>query len=161
MAEELKATETTVEPIAPQPVTVSVEDHEAKIEALEAEKAQVETERNNYRSAYLKEKGKGSDSDEDEKMRQIALQTLAESRLGQIAIEQDGLIKKIVKENKELKLAVANKADAPLSTTSSSAPTTTVKDTLITPDQLASFKAKGWSDKDIARYKQNLLRNTR
>ncbi len=36
-----------------------------------------------------------------------------------------------------------------------------VVDTMVTPEQLAAFKARGWTDKDVERYKKNLLKNSR
>lgn len=157
--EEKKGTETSAAAIPPQ------EDAESKIAALEAEKANLlkDVEVNaNYKVAYLKEKSKNKESnldeeDAEEKMRRIASETLAGSRLAEIAREQDAIIKKALKENTELKLAQMNKADIPASTTSHSEGQA-VKDTMVTPEQIAAFKAKGWSDKDIERYKKNLVR---
>lgn len=160
--EEIKnATEANAQTIASVGTVTSAatEDLEAKVSLLETEKAKVEEERNNYRSAYLKEKAKGSDSDEDEKMRYIAQETLANSHLAEIAREQDAIIKKALKENKELKIAQMNKTDIPVSTTSHTETNAVVRDTSVTPEQLAIFKAKGWTDKDIERYKKNMQRN--
>ena len=161
MADEVRATETKEEPIA---TPAEVEDLGAKVEALEAEKAKLIEEGANYKLAYLKEHNKNrqtpEDEDEEAKIRRIAQETLANSRLAEIAREQDALIKKALKENKELKLAVANKADIPVSTTTHSEGQPE-KDTLVTAEQLAAFKARGWTDKDIERYKRNLLKNTR
>ena len=162
-----KTIETDVQPIvAEEEVKVlppQEEDLEAKIKALEDEKAQLIENEANYKVAYLKERSRNKESFEDEseddKIRRIAKETLAESRIAQINLEQDALIKRTLKENKELKLAQLNKTTytppAGMGTSSEGQP---VRDTLITPEQMTAFKAKGWSEKDIERYKKNLLK---
>ncbi len=164
MDQEQEATETIAEPIAPQEaVTVTLpteEDHEARYK-------QLETEKENYKNAYLKEKNKNRtenfepDEDIEERMRRIAQETLADSRLADITREQDEIIQKALKENKELKLAQRNQTDIPVSTTSSTEASVEVKDTLITPAQMAMLKAQhpNWTDKDFERYKNNLRKN--
>jgi hypothetical protein len=160
MEEKNKAIEANAQAIAPvESVKVTIdEDLEARNVALEAEKAKVIEERENYRIAYLKEKNKKEgDGNEDERLRTIAREELANSRLADIAREQDSIIKKALKENKELKLAQMNKADIPVSQGGHSEGQP-VKDTMVTSEQLAAFKARGWNDKDIERYKKNLQR---
>ena len=142
-------------------VTPIEDDPEAQISALEAEKARLIEESANYKMAYLKaksKKGEVSNDDEDleEKVRRISQETLAQSRLAQLAQEQDAIIKKALKENKELKLANLNKTKTPPAVMGAHSEATPVTDTSITPEQLNVFKAKGWSDKDIERYKNNL-----
>lgn len=162
------AIETTTPAIAPEGITkadeVSVVDQEARIAALEAEKNKLIEEKSNYQVAYLKEKKKNDvpnpNEGEDEKIRRIAKETLADSRLAEIAREQETIIKQTLRENKELKLANANKTGIP-SSLGSHTETKAVPDTLVTAEQLAAFKARGWKDKDIERYKKNLLKNTR
>lgn len=159
MADEIKATEP--EPIATQTEKVSVEDLEAKNAALEAEKVKLVGERENYKVAYFKEKSKHSEPDgdesDDDRIRRITHETLADSRLAEIAREQQAIIDKALKENKELKLAINNKTDIPVSTGVHSEGIA-VKDTLITPDLEAYFKSKNYTEKDRERYKKNLLR---
>ncbi len=140
-----------------------VDDLEAKNVALEAEKAKLTEESANYKMAYLKEKSKHKATDdgeetEDQRIRRITQETLADSRLAEIAQEQDAIIKKALKENKELKLAQLNKTNTPSAIIGSHSESVAVKDTVITPEQLNAFKARGWSDKDIERYKKNLSR---
>lgn len=154
------ATEANAATIAPQDggqVSAPQDDTEARYQALE-------TEKENYRKAYLKEvdKNKGArgeilDETDDDKMRRIAAETLASSRVMEITREQDAIIKKTLKENKELKLAHLNKTTTtPPAGIGASTETSPVRDTLVTPEQIAAFKQKGWSDKDIERYKVNL-----
>lgn len=148
MADETKGTETIIETIPAQ------EDLEARVKQLEEEKT-------NYQAAYIKERAKNHDGEtEDEKMRRIADEAVASSRIADIARETDAIMRKALKENKELKLAQLNKTDIPASTTvhTEGQP---VKDTMITPEQLASFKAMGKTDKWIENYKRNLSRNAR
>lgn len=145
--------------------TVTETDAEARIAALEAEKARLIEESANYKLGMLKAKGKvkpeNLDEDAEEKMRRIAHETLAESRLVAIAQEQDGIIQKALKENKELKLALSSKTTTAPASMGTHSEGLRVMDTTITPDQQAAFKSRGWTDKDIERYKKNLQKNTR
>ncbi len=162
MDEKDKAVNTT-EPAAVQTdVTPVVDDAEARIAALEAEKAKLIEEGANWKVAALKYKKQDESFDDlsdEEKMRKIASEAVADSRLADIAREQQAIITRALKENKELKLATLNKATAtPPAALGSHSESRPVTDTLVTPDQLAAFKARGWSDKDIERYKKNMQR---
>ncbi len=88
----------------------------------------------------------------------VAQKVLADSRLAEIAREQDEIIRKALKENKELKLARSKDTSMPPASTGTHSESAPVRDTSITAEQLAAFKARGWSDKDIERYKKNLNR---
>lgn len=155
------ATETIVEAIAPQEPT----EAEQKIAALETEKVKLAEEKENYRKAYLKEQEKNKESgvpeSEDDRVRRIVREEEANKRLSAIDTEKAALFDQTLKENKELKLAVLNKTGIPASLGSHSETSVPVRDTLVTSDQMAYFKAKGWSDKDIERYKKNLQKNGR
>lgn len=147
-------------PVAAAPQT-NADDSEAKIAALEAEKAKLMEESANYKLGMMKAKGKtkeDADDDEDARMERIARKTLADSRLADIAREQDAIIKAALKENRELKLAYLNKDTTPPAGIGSHTESAPVRDTLVTPEQAAAFKQRGWSDKDIERYKANLRR---
>ncbi len=142
------ATETTVE-TAP---AIAPEDD------LEAKYAKLEEEKENYRKAYLKEAAKKAepiDEDEDEKINRKVQEAIAGSKLAEIAREQDEIIRQTLKENKELKLASLKNNDPPAAVGSHNE-SISVTDTSITPEQMAYFKSKNWSDKDIERYKANL-----
>lgn len=155
---EPAATETNAPKIAPE------EDSEAKVALLQAEIAKVSTEKENYRTAYLKEVEKSdlsADEKEEARMRRIAQEELANSNLARLSQEKDEIIRKTLKENKELKLAQMNKeGTTPPAGMGGHSEGTPVKDTLVTPDQLAAFKARGWSDKDIEQYKKNLTQRS-
>ncbi len=165
--ETQKATETNAPAIAPKEetkVTVSTQDDlEAKFLASEAEKKALQDKADNYQKAYLKErrKNKGEtvdDEDEEDKFRRIAEETLANSRLAEIAREQDEIIKKALKENKELKLAQMNRTSNTPTALGTHTEGQPVTDTSITPEQLTYFKSRNWSDKDIEAYKKNARR---
>lgn len=168
MNEDTKTTEANDSSIVPSEevsTTTSTEsDAEARITALEAEKARLIEEGANYKVAYLKERSKkqdydnSDDEDIEEKIRRVTAETLANSRLAEIAQEQDSLIKKALKENRELKLAQLNKTNTPPASVGTHSEGQTVQDTLVTPEQMSAFKARGWSDKDIEKYKRNLQR---
>ena len=163
---ETKTIETIVPPIVTEEevkVLPPKEDLEVKIKALEDEKAQLIENEANYKLAYLKEKSRNKenfeDESEDDKIRRISKETLAESRIAEITKEQDVLLKTALKENKELKLAQLNKTTTtPPAGMGTSTESQQVRDTLVTPEQMTAFKAKGWSDKDIERYKKNLIK---
>lgn len=167
MSENTNATEADAPSIATEEevkVTLPTEeDYEAKNLALEAEKNRLIEESANYKLAYLKEKNKNRDSfdsfeeeDAEDKMRRIAKETLNSSRLAEINREQADIIAKALKENKELKRAQLNKPTTPPQTVGSHSEGIPVTDTLVTPEQMVAFKARGWTDKDIERYKKNL-----
>lgn len=149
---------------AASPSTLS-DDSEARIQALEAEKAKLEVERDNWKTATLSLKKKAKenpeDTDDDARIKAVAQEAIAESRLADIAREQDALLTKLAKENRELKLAQANKTGVPPASVGTHSETPGVQDTLVTPEQMTYFKSLGWDDKKIERYKKNLLRNTR
>lgn len=141
---------------------VTEKDAEAKIIELEAEKARLIAERDNYKTGMLKAKGKipaeGTDLEEtdEEKMRRIAREEASNQKINAIDAEKEALFQKTLKENKELKLAIANKTVAPPAAQGSHIESTPVRDTTITAEQMEYFKKRGWSDKDIERYKNNL-----
>jgi hypothetical protein len=91
MVVETKAIEANAPAIAPKEETkvkVSTEiDYEARNATLEAEKAKLIEESANYKLAYLKEKNRkkedidSGEEDDDSRMRRIANETLANSRL--------------------------------------------------------------------------------
>jgi len=181
MDDNQKATETNAANIAPQggtEVTVPTEDDlEARLVALEAEKKALEGDKNaaiereaNYKLAYLKEREKNKslqsgDSFEEEgfeeKVRRIAEEALTKSRISEINKEQEELTKRILRENKELKLANLNKMTAsPGAAVGSHTESVAVNDNIVTPQQIAALKARGRDDKKIEAYKANLRKHS-
>lgn len=155
--DETNATETTAEAA---PAIAPEEDAEAVIARLEAEKAKLIEEKSNYQVAYLKATSKQTtvEDEEAERIKKLAREVVAETRISEINKQQEELLQKVLKENKELKLAHLNKTSTPPAALGSHNESIPVRDTLITPEQMEAFKARGWSDKDIERYKKNLQR---
>ncbi len=139
------------------------DESEAKILALEAEKNAILEREANYKLAYLKEKKKNESAQDfpetdEERVRRITREELANQRITQIDTEKETLLQKTLKENKELKLAIQNKIpDKPAGGGHNEVPE--VVSTILTPEQLNALKARGWTDKDIERYKKNYRKN--
>jgi hypothetical protein len=175
--EEKKATEAEAQKIAAEQAEAKRKEEEAKanapgeaeakIIALEKEKNEILEREANYKMAYLKEKKKnesaGNDEDEteEERVRRIVREEQARDRVAVIDAEKEALLKKTLAENKELKLAIQNKPSASSTGSGGSTEQPLVVSTIITPEQLTAFKARGWTDKDIERYKKNLMKNSR
>lgn len=66
--------------------------------------------------------------------------------------------KAILKKQSELATALQNRAGLGASGLGSSTEGQTVSDNILSTDQLADLKAKGWDDKKIERFKKNLRR---
>lgn len=148
------------EPVAP----VTPSDAEARLAVLAAEKAKAIEEAANWKIAALKAKSKNKegiiDDEEAEKERiaSVVQEELAKARISAIDTERETLLKKTLQENKELKLAQLNKSNMPPASVGAHSEGQSVQDTSVTTEQLSAFKARGWSDKDIERYKKNLRR---
>ncbi len=135
---------------------------EAKMKALEDEKNKAIEEAANYKVAFLKEKGKRSSVDdenesEEERIARLVSENLSKNKVAQIDSEKEKLLAQALKENKELKLAQLNRKEPPVAQGGHSEGQS-VQSTLVTKEQEAAFKSRGWTDTDIARYKKNLLR---
>lgn len=137
-------------------------ESEQKILELEKEKQEILEREANYKLAYLKEKKKNEsidpDETDDERIRRITREELASERISEIDKEREALLQKTLKENKELKLAFQNKIPDK-SSGGSHNENIEVKDTILTTEQLTALKARGWTDKDIERYKKNYRKN--
>lgn len=158
-------TEAIVQPIPPVEVVAPTQtEAEAKIASLEAEKAKLLEERTNYQAAYLKEKAKnddlGSDENEEDRVRRIIREEDTNKRLAQIDKERELELQKALKENKELKLTLTNKTGVPASMGSHSEGLSVNNDPVISPEQMAQFRAMGKDEKWIEMYKKNLQRNS-
>lgn len=135
---------------------------EAKMKALEEEKNKAIEEAANYKLAFLKAKGKSSSDDEEEteeeRIARIVAENLAKNKVAQLDSEKERLLEQALKENKELKLAQLHGKKEPSAAQGGHSEGPTVQSTLVTKEQEAAFKARGWTDKDIERYKKNLQR---
>ena len=165
--EEKKAIEANAQAIALEEAKKKVEQdaqptpEQKRIAELETEQTIILEREANYKKAYLKEVEKNKslglpeESDED-RIRRITREELAQTRINEIDSEKESLYKKTLKENQELKLAIQNKAPNISTGSGGSTENAVVTSTLITPEQLAHFKSRGWTDADIERYKTNL-----
>lgn len=169
MDKQTNATETPGQPIAPDttviPAVQTEGDSEAKLAAIKAERDKAIEEAANYKLAYLKQKNKQTfdpdEETEEERVNRLVQERLTQERLAKLDADKEALLQQALKENKELKLANLNKQTTPPAAVGTHSEGIPVTSTLITPDQIAAFKARGWTDKDIERYKRNLQKNTR
>jgi len=163
--------ETKVETAVIQPETVVPETTEVDAETLLAEKekeiAKISQERDNYRKGLLKAKGKLPEEDEVDTSTPEGMEALIDrkvqekflsTREAQLQSEKEDIIKKTLKRNKELELALKNRS----SITSTSGQGSNQdkpggkQDNFFSNEQIASLKAKGYSDKKIEALKKNL-----
>lgn len=163
--------ETNASAITPKEETqvgVSTEiDYEARISALEAEKAKLVETSANYQLAYLKEKGKNKsgsqiieNESEEDRIARLVEEKIAQSRLAQINKEKDELVQRSLKENKELRQALINRSSIIPTSLGTHSEGKVVTDTIVTPEQMAAFKKAGRDDKWIERYKKNLIKHS-
>src|ERR1035437_9477956 len=171
MSTETQTTETKVEKIVTQPeketLTQTTEvDYEAELAKKDADLAQIATEKENYRKAYLKVGGKlpveddtsTNEEDLDAKIDRKVQERILATREATILSEKDALVKSSAKKIKELTLALKNRGQ--ISTTSgqgSNEDKPEVKaDNYFSTDQINALKAKGWDDKKIEAFKKNV-----
>ncbi len=171
MSTDTKAVEIKVETAASQPETVVTPtttevDYEAKLQAKDAEIAEIRVEKDNYRKGLLKAKGKlpdeddisSNDEDIDAKIDRKVQERLLATKEAQALAEKEALVKDLAKKNKELTLALKNRGQISSGTGQGSnqdQPESRV-DKVLSNDQLNALKAKGWDDKKIETFKSNL-----
>lgn len=90
-------------------------DYLAELKTRDEKIAQLQRDRDNYRTGMLKYKKQAEPEeepkpDQEERFRQIAREELITSELARANSEKDEFIKRIAKENTELRTAVANKS---------------------------------------------------
>lgn len=135
-------------------------DYQKEYETLLEEQLKTAEERDNYKKGLLKAKGKLPDDEiieeDDDRVRRIVIEQMAESKSAQIEKAKEDLIKKTLLDNAELRKALANKSQISDTPPGSSVDNPPVKaDGLLTKEQTAYFKSKGWSDAKIKAYAQN------
>lgn len=117
--------------------------------ALETAKAKSDADRDNYKKGLLKAKGKLPEEEEESVSEIVAREVakaLASSKEVQIRTQQDALIQKVLKENKELRTTVGNKAgmsSAGIGSGGTGGNADTVSKDYWTPEQVAYFKKRG------------------
>lgn len=127
---------------------------EALKQSLERE-AKVIVERDNYKEGMLKAKGKiktdeGADEGEGEGEKAKTTDTSA---------ELIGLVKTLINRNQELVTASVNRQQISTAGQGGSAETKIEPtDNLLSAAQVNDLKTRGWDDKKIARFKENLLK---
>lgn len=135
---------------------------ERELEQLRSDKAKAIEEAANWKIAAMKAK-KGSaqednDETEEERVARLVSEQLSAKKVQELENEEKRLLERTLKENKELKLAQLHGRKEPLAGQGGHSEGPSVRSTLVTPEQEAAFKSRGWSDKDIERYKKNLVR---
>lgn len=132
-------------------------DWESKYNETQASLDKVAAERENYKRVALSKKGKSDDDEsEDEKISRIVAQQLQESTEARLLREKDEIAKKAIQENKELKVALKNRAQVGASAASGGGQSSTdVKTEFWTAEQLAYFKKRGV---DPEKAKENYLK---
>lgn len=131
---------------------LSTEDIAALAEALKAgleREKQLAIERDNYKEGMLKAKGKlkSDETEEDE----------GADKKGKDSSELVDVVKELLKQNQEITVAAINRSQIATSGQGgSSEAKVEVSDNLLSAAQLKDLKARGWDDKKIARFKQNL-----
>ncbi len=173
MSTDSKAVETKVETAASQPEQVTAPivtevDYEAELAKKDAEISKIAIERENYRKGLLKAKGKipeeddnsSNEEDLDAKIDRKVQEKLLATKEAQALAEKDVLVTSLAKKNKELTLALKNRGQISSTTGQGSnqdkpEPKT---DNILSNEQLSALRSKGWDDKKIDLFKQNMKR---
>lgn len=160
--EEKKA----VEDKAAADAAVAAAKEPSEIEKQLAEKddkiKKLTEDRDNYRRGLLAKKGKNDKGEDidltvDEKIAAGIEEALLNSSIAKESAEKDDLIKKALARNKELETTIKNRSQ--ISTTESGSGNEikiVPKDPVLSDEKLKQFKAMGWDEKKIERYKENL-----
>jgi hypothetical protein len=137
---------------------------EKRIKELEDERNKAIEEAANYKLGMLKAKSKkDSEDDEDEteeeRVARLVAKELSDRKVEAIDKEKAELLEKTLRENTELKLAQLNKTKEPSAIQGGHSEGIDVRSTVVTPEQEKALRARGWTDKDLERYKKNLSRH--
>lgn len=115
------------------------------------------TERENYKQGLLKAKGKSSGEDDglsdEERLRKIVQEELAASNQAKESAEAKEALKTVLKENKELKVALRNRAQGNIQIAGGGGDKAQpAGDIGLSPEQIANLKARNpklWTDDKI------------
>lgn len=125
---------------------VKTPDYEAELKAKDEYILKIQQERDNYRKMGLKYKATAESVEtvplDEERLRQIAREELMNSELVRAQAEKDEFIRKIAKENTEMKIAIQNKAQVSSMPGGSSQSSDTVTIEKLAPEQKAELEAK-------------------
>lgn len=161
MAEEEKK---AVEEGAGEAAAAEPSDLEKSLAEKDALIEKIATERDNYKRGMLKAKGKIKPEDEDDpeesiddKVSRLVREQMLDTQFVQAQKEKDDLVKQALARNKELETALRNRSQISTADAGSgSEQKLTVKDSVLTDDQMKALRAKGWDDAKIELYKKNL-----
>lgn len=130
-------------------------DLQERLKALEAEKAQLQVEKENYRRGLLAAKGKVKEENPftyEEPAPQVDLEELVDrkvteklmaSREAQLAQEKDQLLQDALRREAELRRTIQNRPTESAAIGANTEQPVPVKDNFFTAEQLAWIKAKG------------------
>lgn len=172
MSENNTAVEVKKETAAPSEETVTREtvevDYEAELKKKDDEIIKIREEKENYRRGLLKAKGKipdeddnsSNDEDIDARIDRKVEEKLLATKEAQALADKDALVASLAKKNKELSLALKNRGQISSNSGNGSNEEQPEprKDNLLSNDQISALKAKGWTDKKIEDFKNNLIR---
>jgi hypothetical protein len=144
--------QTELKPESPAPEI----DYQKEFENSMAAITKLTEDNENYKIGILKAKGKLPEEEVPENPESVKI---AEAAVAKNA-EALAIATKLANENKELKIALANKAQIPNTPPGTGSDPVPFKapDGLITPAQTEYFKKQGWSEAKIEAYKKNLAR---
>ena len=137
----------------------------------DAEIARLVEERDNYKNVALARKGKLADDDDfftkpgiDEFIKDKVLEALSDKEIAQAQAAKDAEIKRLVRENNELRLANKNKPETSIGGGDGGG--TEVKDNVFSADQVKSMEQRAKTlgldpQKFIENAKRNFLNNRR
>ena len=147
-----------------------VEDPEARLAALREQLSNVTRDRDNYRAATLAMKGKVEVEELDVTdpvqlsayINKTVEDRLLATRQSQIETDLQKHADELARQNKELKLALANKGNIPTGAGAGSGTQAKIEATnpnaYWSPEQVAMLKARGLNDEQIAKAADNARR---
>ncbi len=141
-----------------QGATTEEVDYAAEYEKLLAENVKIASDRDNYRTGLLKAKGKIPNDDEGELEERIAARVeekFLSAKQAEIEAKKDEIVKNLARKNKELTLALKNNSKSSTGMTVGTEGQA-VHTSSLSPEQLANLKGRGWDDKKIKAFEQNL-----
>ncbi len=123
---------------------VETPDYEAILVEKDNKISRLSTDRDNYRAGMLKYKKLADENPDDEslneeRIKQMIKQELVDSEIFKEQSEKDAIIKTIAIENKELKIALANKSQISNMPGGASGSEETIKTDGLTAEQQAHF----------------------
>jgi len=142
---------------------------DTKVTELEEKLAKMTEERDNYKTGLLQKKGKlpSEEVPEDVSEMSVAEQVklaLMEEKISEARMGKEEEMKRILRENSELKLALKNRPESSVGGSGDSS-ALEVKDNLLSKDQIEAVRAKAKAagldpEKFLERFKSTIKNNT-